>query len=255
MIENTAHATPEGTAPGADGVQLSAELRESAGAPTVHVAPVPQVGQVPPLDTELLAQYERLASRVLFAEPDDRFTLVITSALSGEGVTTACVNTAVALAESTNKSVLLVDANLRKPALHDVFQIAQQPGLREMTPYAGKLDEWVEAGRVHLQKLGISPTAVPNLFVLPSGAMLDAPTQLMTSDAARTCLEFLASRFSYLVVDCPPLLTAVEAGSLCRLGNGTAIVIRAGLTLRDDVRRAQERLQGAPVMGVVLNGA
>ena len=77
----------------------------------------------------------------------------------------------------------------------------------------------------------------------------------MTSDASRECFDFLRSRFAYVIVDCPPLLTAVDAGSVCRLGSGIAIVIRAGLTLRDDVRRAQERLEGAPVMGVVLNGA
>ncbi len=77
----------------------------------------------------------------------------------------------------------------------------------------------------------------------------------MTSDASRGCFEFLANRFAFVIIDCPPLLSAVEAGSVCRLGTGIAIVIRAGLTFRDDVRRAQERLQGAPVMGVVLNGA
>jgi capsular exopolysaccharide synthesis family protein len=257
MIDNTAHTSEDadGT-PEVGGDHMSAETQENPVATAApRVAAVPQVGQVPALGSELLAQYERLASRVLFAEADDRFMLAVTSALAGEGVTTACVSTGVALAESTNKSVLIVDANLRKPALHDMFQVAQQPGLREMIPYADKLGEWLDSGRVHLQKLGITPTVVPNLFVHPSGAAHDTPTQLMTSDAAGECLDFLRSRFSYVILDCPPLLTAVDAGSLCRLANGTAIVIRAGLTLRDDVRRAQERLQGASVMGVVLNGA
>jgi len=225
-----------------------------------HTGPTPskaalQIGKPPTLEAGLMSQYERLASRVLFGDATERFTLVVTSALSGEGVTTTSVGVALALAESTNKAVLLVDANLRRPALHGLFDIVQQPGLHEMVPFAGNLDEWLESGRVSMRALGVTPTVIPNLFVLPSGTTLDSPTQLMTSDACRLCFDVLASRFAYVIIDCPPLLTAVDAGSVCRLGSGVAIVIRAGLTRREDVRRAQERLQGAPVMGVVLNGA
>ena len=181
------------------------------------------------------ARYERVVSRMLFSEAGEHFTLVVTSAASGEGGTTTCVGVARALAASTRKSVLLIDANLRRPALHALFGIDQQPGLADLTSDA-------------------VATAVPNLFVVPSGSAVENPAQLITSGPAHTALRLISAQFDYVIIDCPPLLEAVEAGSICRLGTGVVLVLRAGITPREDAIEARDRLEGMPVMGVILTG-
>jgi protein-tyrosine kinase len=199
-------------------------------------------------------QYERLISQMLFSGPDQHYMLAVTSAASGEGVTTTAVELGIALAQSTTKTVAIVDANLHRPALHTAFSAALQPGLRELIaeisshnwePGFAQSAEWVR---------GFLRTNLPNLWVLPSGCPVGNPSQLMTSEAAEFAMRSISVRFDYVVLDCPPILSSVEAGMLCRLADGVAIVVRAGLTPREDVLRARHMLEGARVTGVILNG-
>jgi capsular exopolysaccharide synthesis family protein len=199
-------------------------------------------------------QYERLISQMLFSGPDQHYMLAVTSAASGEGVTTTAVELGIALAQSTTKTVAIVDANLHRPALHTAFSAALQPGLRELIgeissrnwePGFAQSAEWVR---------GFLRTNLPNLSVLPSGCPGGNPSQLMTSEAAEFAMRSISVRFDYVVLDCPPILSSVEAGMLCRLADGVAIVVRAGLTPREDVLRARHMLEGARVTGVILNG-
>lgn len=224
---------------------------EPGAGPTAAPDAKPEAPTRAPYDPSV--QYERLAARLLLAGETDPVALAVTSSVQGEGVTTVCVGLAVALAMSTPKSVLLLDANLRRPALHELLGAPLQPGFRDLVtdhshaarPYDTRSD------------LGVSPlvTTVPNLSLLPSGAAMDHPAQLMTSDAARMQIDALRSRFHYLVIDCPPLLSAVDAASICRLASGVLMVVRAGVTPRDEVKRAQGLLEGVPILGVVLTGA
>jgi len=182
------------------------------------------------------ANYEQVVSRVLFANDEGRFMLAVSSAIAGEGVTATSLGIARALAQSTSKKVVLVDANLRRPALHALFGVAREPGFSGL-------------------KLSPLPTKVPNLFVVPSGAPVENPTQLVTSPAARKALQGLAEHFDYVIVDCPPLLAGVDAEPICRLSSGVVLVIRAGVTPREDVARAIERIGETPILGVVLTGS
>ncbi len=160
-----------------------------------------------------------------------------------------CVGAAVALATNTTKSVLLVDANLRRPALHEMLGVPIGPGLHELLAAA-------EGAAALSPGVGVRAvrTSVPNLWFLPSGLGMAQPTQLMTSSATKARLQDLRERFDYTIVDCPPLLTAVDASSICRSADGAIIVLRSGLTPREDVARATELLEGTPIMGVILNG-
>jgi len=183
--------------------------------------------------------YDSLAARLLIAGEGRSFVLAVTSSASGEGVTTVCAGIALALATNTSKSVLLLDANLRRPSMHELLGVPMQPGLRELVAGTG---------------IVAFPSEVPNLSVVPSGLSTQSPAQLLTSEAAKARIGALRDRFDYLLIDCPPVLTAAEASSLCRLADGVIIVLRSGLTPRDDVRRAKDLLDGAPIMGVILNG-
>lgn len=188
---------------------------------------------------EDLSKYEQVVARLLATGAVEHLAVAVTSAVSGEGVSTVCLGVALALARSTTGSVLLLDANLRRPALHDLIGVDRQPGLNEL---------------ISGSRITAPATAVPNLWVVPSGAAATYPAQLITSDAAADRIRALRDRFDYVIVDCPPVLTAVEAASVCRQSSGVIMVVRAGVTPRDDIERARDLLRGVPMFGVVLNG-
>ncbi len=206
-----------------------------------------------PTIEEAIKQYERVVARLLYAGEEDSYLLAVTSAFSGEGVTTVAAGIALALAANTPKRVVIVDANLRQPALDQVMSVSAEPGLHELVaayrhPRRQGSDESQAYG------IGAHPTSLSNLWVIPAGSRTSNPAQVLTSDAAKAQLELLRSRFGYIILDCPPALSSAEAATLCRIADGTALVVRAGITPREDVKRAQEVLQGAPVLGVILNG-
>jgi polysaccharide biosynthesis transport protein len=204
---------------------------------------------------EALAQYGRLIGRLLVAGELEPYMLAVTSAVPGEGVTSICVGLAAALAASTVKDVALVDANLRCPALHTTLGLPGHPGLHEVV--AGNEGyEWRPDSAEYFGALSrtAAQTEVPNLWLVPSGAPMANPAQLTTSDGARAAMKSLRARFNYSIVDCPPVLTAVDAVPICRSADAAVIVMRAGLTPREQVKRAQELLKGVPIMGVILNG-
>lgn len=186
------------------------------------------------------SEYERVVARLLSAGETGHLTLAVTSSVSGEGVSEVSAGLAVALATSTTKRVLLVDANLRCPSLHERFGVPVGPGLCDLIGGASDL--------VAVR------TPIPNLHLLPSGTSAQHPAQLMTSEAAQTRMKGLQTHFDYVVLDCPPVLSTVDGASICRFAGGVIIVVRSGLTPREDVDRTQDLLKGAPILGVVLNG-
>jgi len=215
-----------------------------------HLGPLP-----PSAREEAIAQYERVSARLLYAGGGDPFTLAVTSSVSGEGVSTVSLGLALSLATSTTRKVALVDANLRNPALHSMLGLPVQPGLRE-TVEGNEHFEWQTDPSEVFGSLGLAAlqSEVPNLWLVPSGEPMSHPAQLTTSEGARSAIVGLKARFGYVVIDCPPVLSAVDASSLCRLADGVVLVVRAGLTPRDDIMRARELLVGVPILGVVLNG-
>ena len=165
-----------------------------------------------------------------------------------------CASIACALAGNTNKQIVLVDANLRSSVQHELFGVPLAPGLHD---YLAGEERPIVRTRSKAQPcvdLTVCRTAVDNLWLVPSGVALSHPGQLLTSEAAMTAISGLQKRFGYVLMDCPPVLAAAEAASICRLADAIAIVVRAGLTPRDDVKRVQGILEGAPVIGVILNG-
>ncbi len=209
----------------------------------------------PSVREEAIAQYERVSARLLYAGNGEPFTLAVTSSVSGEGVSTVSLGLALSLATSTPTKVALVDANLRNPTLHRMLGLPLQPGLRE-TVEGNEHFEWQSDPSELFGALGLaaSQSVVPNLWLVPSGEPMSHPAQLTTSEGAKAAIRGLKSRFGYVVIDCPPVLSAVDASSLCRLADGVVLVVRAGLTPRDDIMRARELLVGVPILGVILNG-
>ncbi|HTX68670.1 MAG TPA: CpsD/CapB family tyrosine-protein kinase [Thermoleophilia bacterium] len=227
------------------------------------------------ISRDAVPEYDRLIAWLLVAGEGGPFVLAVTSSVSGEGVSTVCADLAMSLARSTSKKIVLVDANLKAPRLHELFGLSSSPGLHEYVvgnedrqqdapgrgstgrgePSSGE-DPAVQgrAARRVLAPLDLHSTGLPNLAVVPGGAATSEHGRLTTSGALKTALQRLRKRCGYVIIDCPPVLSAAETPWLCRLADGVAIVVRAGVTPRDEVKRAQRSLEDAPVIGVVLNG-
>ncbi|MFQ5777830.1 MAG: GumC family protein [Terriglobia bacterium] len=188
--------------------------------------------------------FRSLRTSVLLSFPErSPRLLLITSGQPLDGKTTAGINLAVALAQRGSK-VLLVDADMRKPAIHRLLQINARCGLSLYL--AGS------QGRDGL----ILRTAVPKLSLLPAGPVPPNPAELLSSGRMESLLADLGQEFDHVIVDSPPVLSITDATVLSVMVDGVILVVRSGKTSRQVLRHARQTLQGvnACVLGVVLNG-
>lgn len=173
-------------------------------------------------------------------------TLVVTSANPGEGKSTIAVNLATVFAQAGRRT-LLVDADLRRPVLHQVLGYSRRPGLAELilTTSANTADS---------QGL-IRQTRVENLYCLPAGLSLPSPADLLNSPAAQRVWKALKNSFDCVIIDAPPVLIAADAPILTASADAVLLVVRAHGTSRDVVFNAHQILKraGARLLGVALN--
>ncbi|HQR33700.1 MAG TPA: polysaccharide biosynthesis tyrosine autokinase [Blastocatellia bacterium] len=168
-------------------------------------------------------------------------TLLITSSQPAEGKTTTSVNTAISLSQ-TGASVLIVDADLRRPRVHKVFGLKNNAGLSNYLAGDGELASLIQV-------------AMPNLYVLPVGPLPPNPAELLGSAKMKNLVEVLSTNFDYLVIDSPPVSSFADSLILSSLVEGVIIVVKGGVTPREMAQRTKAHLQsvGAKILGVVIN--
>jgi capsular exopolysaccharide synthesis family protein len=139
--------------------------------------------------------------------------------------------------------VLLIDADLRKPRLHEVFQVSNRQGL------VSYLTSGADLGEI------LNQTAVPQLFVISSGPIPPNPSELLSSDRMSDLVTAVRARFDFVVIDTPPLLPVTDATLVGTLVDGVTLCLRAGKVTREEARACLDRLKraGVKVLGVVLN--
>lgn len=170
--------------------------------------------------------------------------VVVTSALMREGKTTVAVNLALSFALE-GKRTLLVDADLRRSRIHQVFRVPRAPGLAQV------LRGYADPPAV------VRPTFVNGLYVLTAGKLRANPSDLLSADRMRKLLSLLTQHFDTIVIDTPPVLPVADATIIAPLAGGVLIVVRAGATEReafDEALHSLERVD-ARIMGAVLNDA
>jgi succinoglycan biosynthesis transport protein ExoP len=171
-------------------------------------------------------------------------SLLVTSPLSGEGRSTVAYNTAIAFALA-GKMVLLLDADMRKPHLHELFGCSCRPGLSDVLAGTAQLDGIIRQHR-----------KVPSLFLFPAGSDTSAPAELLGSDQFNELLADLTQKYDLIIADSPPILLVTEARILSEKFNATLAVIRAGKTTRTVLTSLSSVLEfnGSRAVGLVLNG-
>jgi protein-tyrosine kinase len=170
-------------------------------------------------------------------------TVVVTSPSPAEGKTFTAVNLAIAQAQLAERSVLMGDFDLRRPVIHNLFQIERAPGL---TDYLQGECEFSDALR-RIDGL--------NLYVLPAGSAVKNPLEILNTRQAKLLFEELPSMFDWAIFDTPPLLFSADANLLATLADGTILVVKIGSTTFDNVTRAMQSLCENNVLGIVANGA
>jgi polysaccharide biosynthesis transport protein len=195
----------------------------------------------PPQFAELL--HGLRTNLVLAPELAAKNTVLVTSSEPGEGKTMTAANVAVSLAR-LNQRVLLIDADLRKPRLHEVFGVERRPGLSDV----------LTAGATHE---AFWKTKVEGLWLMPAGSSCRNPADLLGTERFETVIEGLRTQFDWIVLDSPPVLAVTDPCLLARVAAGVLFVVGSGRTSRSLAAAAVERLEsaGASVLGVMLNRA
>lgn len=169
--------------------------------------------------------------------------ILVTSALPQEGKTTTSINSAIVLAQKGIR-VLLIDADLRRPAIHKTLGMGPRSGLSN-----------VLTGSANLQQVIVRSPLLPSLFVLPAGTTPPNPAELLASSAMKDVLEELRGQFDHIVIDSPPTLSVTDAVVMSTRSDAVVLVIRSGQTTKPALRRARDILLqvNAKVSGVLLN--
>jgi protein-tyrosine kinase len=167
--------------------------------------------------------------------------LLVSSAVPREGKTFVAVNLAFSLAK-TSRRVLLVDADLRRPGVHDVLGLEPMSGLADFLQ--GKIDEYAAIRR-------LDPS---NLFYLPAGYPPSDIGDLLNGPRFREFLAKAGEAFDWVVVDTAPITLFADTPHLATLVDASLLVTRLGVTPADTIQQALGALEGSYVAGIVLNG-
>jgi capsular exopolysaccharide synthesis family protein len=188
--------------------------------------------------------FRNLRTSLLYSTPDHPpKTIMVTSLQPEDGKTSTVTNLATTLAQLGAGEVLVVDADMRRPNLHEILGVTQAPGLSTFLTGQASLDQV------------IVPTRVPNLSMIPAGRSPLNPAELLASERLGQSLETLGRRFAHIVLDTGPIFGVSDALILAARVEGVVLVLRQGRAGRDVAQRAIRNLLSvrSRLLGVILN--
>ena len=187
--------------------------------------------------------YRTLRTNLGFASMDDPCrSILFTSTSPRDGKSTVASNLAVVMAQAGNR-VVLIDADLRKPVQHQIFDVDNRQGLTSV------LLQKVEA------ETAMHNGLVENLHVITSGPIPPNPAEILGSERTRHLLQQLLDEYDYVFIDSPPILAVTDAAILSTIVDGVVLVVNYAVTRNEMAREAVEQFKkaNARVLGVVLN--
>ena len=245
-IENAgASAVQDRTQPDSDLFQvLEDENAWLQQAPTIEPVTCAEHRMVTITDRESLGdeKFRLLGARLLHLQNRTELqTIVITSAVAGEGKTTVASNLAISLARHTSQKVLLLEGDLRQPELANTFGLPSLCGLREWFGGEASLTEFI----YRFQDL--------QLWSLPGGKPADDALRILQSKRFVDELNRLTGCFDWIIVDAPPLMPLADIHLWAEQADGILLVVRSGKTPRKTLLKGWETLSSAKLLGTVLN--
>lgn len=222
-------------------------LGEQAGSPVSadckHVAFKKKLIVMDDANPLVSEQYRILFSRLEeVSVTTSKKTFAVTSSVKGEGKTVTAVNFAYMLSHEFEKRVLLVEGDLKKASIStDYLSELSDIGLVDVLK--GKAD-WRDA-IVQLEK--------SNLFILPAGSKVKNSVELLASGRMQRMLDRVKMEFDFIIVDCPPIVPLADINVLSKMVDGLLVVVRAGKTHKNFVKKAIESVTGSEIVGIILN--
>lgn len=187
--------------------------------------------------------YQMLQANLKFIRSDHPLRMfVVASSVAQEGKSEVCANLAVAMAQ-VGRRVLLIDADMRSPSQHRLWNVLNRIGLSHVLVGEGKLDE------------ALQPVA-ENVTLLPAGVVPPNPLALVDSERMATLMEQLSAQYDYVIIDSPPLIGAADAAVLGKMADGVLLIVRPRQVDSSSALAAKSLLSraGAEVLGFVANG-
>ncbi len=221
------------------GTMQSLQKRESPGS---H----PELLLNADVRSPLAEAYRHLRTSVLLSAAGGApQTMLVTSSQPSEGKTTTAVNTALILAQ-TGAKVLVIDADMRRPRIHTIFDAENHRGLSSIL--ASRMDE------AEIFDLIVKDEA-SSLYLLYAGAIPPNPAELIGSEQMRRLMAVLKTSFDHIVIDSPPIASFTDSVLISSMVDGVMLIVHGGRASRSIVRRSRQVLQdvGAKIFGVVLN--
>jgi polysaccharide biosynthesis transport protein len=224
-----------------------AEAQKLLDLPVIGVVPVVSSGALftmsdprsPPSEA-----FRTLRTNIQYSSIDNEVKVIlVTGANPSCGKSTVAANLGVTLARS-GASVLIIDADMRKPTMHHIFEIGSEPGLSSLI-----FKEEMEIS------LTLRKTKHDKLLVLPSGPIPPYPSEMIASNRMKRLIALFRERFDYIIFDSPPLIAVTDAAVLSTLVDGTLFVLDYGRVKREEALGALDHLHKvhANVIGTVLN--
>jgi exopolysaccharide/PEP-CTERM locus tyrosine autokinase len=192
-------------------------------------------------------EYRKLKSVLSAYVRSDKFrnVIMVTSSVSGEGKSLTSLNLAITLAQELDHTVLLIDADLRKPSIEEYLGVKHSKGLSDHLTEGTTLSEL------------LIKTGIGRLTLLPAGKPLKNPVELFSSQKMKDFISEIKNRYPdrFIIIDTPPVLPFAESRSLSTIVDGVIFVIREGRSTPDNIAEAMKSLDAKKLVGSVFNAA
>jgi protein-tyrosine kinase len=226
--------------PGASSVISTAAVAAEIESYTARLNPLLVAGLAP--KSLAAEQYRQLRTRLAHAENAHALrTVLITSPHKGEGKSITAANLSLTMAQELQRRVIIVEADLRKPSVQQLFGLPSGSGLAEYLSGAANLKEVMKFLPEY------------NLTVITAGMTPTNPAELLGSTAMRRLLDQLRTRFDRVILDTPPVLPLADVAVLAPMVDGALLVVRAGVTPKPAIENALRGFDSSRLIGIVLN--
>lgn len=232
-----------------DTIKNADDVNKTLGLPFLDVVPLTEKRKGPLFmdsnpKSATAESYRTIRTGVMLSSPGKQLKMIlVTSATPNEGKTTTAANLAIAMAQMDEK-VLLIDADMRRHNLHELFGVSNTVGISEAIVDSNKIPSAIK-----------SVARCPNLDVITGGTLAPNPSELLGSLGMTELIARVASKYDRIILDSPPLLAFSDSLVLSRLADGVIMVVWGGETGRNLIKQSIDSLKGvdAKIIGVVLN--